>query len=94
MKTSFNHSAKTDDQGGKSKYPHEASIHTQDQNWGEPTYKRQALMILSPSPLRAYRVIEQFTLLRLPISEVFNTIKNQPMVRQLRPILYDLSHPQ
>ena len=51
-------------------------------------------MILSASPLRAYKSIEQFTLLRLSINEVFNTIKDQPWIRRPTPIQYDHSHPR
>jgi len=94
MKISSNHSAKTGDHGGKSKSPHEASTHVEDQNWGQHVYKRQALPILSASPLRAYKSIEQFTLLRLSINEVFNAIKDQPWIRRPRPIQYDHSHPR
>ena len=78
MKRSSNHSTKPDDHREKSKFLHEASVHAQDRNRGKPAYKRQALQILTPSLLRAYKVIEQFTPLRLPINEVFNTIKDQP----------------
>jgi len=31
-----------------------------------------------------------FTPLKLPINEIFNTIKDQPQVRRLRLIMYDL----
>ena len=86
MKTSSNNSAKPGDHRGKSKSPHEVSTHAQDQNRGQPAYNRQELSILSPSPLRSYQLIEIFTLLRLPINEVFNIIKNQPWVRRSRPI--------
>jgi len=34
IKTSFNHTVKHGDDGGKSKSPHEASAHAQDQHWG------------------------------------------------------------
>jgi len=78
MKTSANHSTKHGDDGKKSVSPHEAADHAQDRNWGQPAYKRQALLILSRSPLQAYKPIEYFTLLRLPINEFFNTIKDQP----------------
>ena len=37
------------------------------------------------------QMIEQFTPFRLPINEIFNTIKNKPWVRSPRPIQYDLS---
>ena len=42
----------------KSQSPHEAAAHAEDQNWGQPSYKRQELSILSPSPLRACKPIE------------------------------------
>ena len=93
MKTSSNHSAKRGDDGGKSKSPHEASAHVQDQNREQSAYKIQALSIFSPSLLQAYKMIEQFTPLRLPINEVFNTVKDQPWVKRLRPIQYDPSLP-
>ena len=66
--------------------------HAQDQNRGQLAYKRQALLILSPNLLRAYKPIEQFTQLRLPVNEIFNTIKDQRWVRRSRPAQYDLSH--
>jgi len=78
MKTFVNYSAKRGDDGGKSMSLHKAYTHAQVQNWGQPAYKRQALSIFSPSLLRAYKLIEQFTPLWLPINEVFNTIKDQP----------------
>jgi len=56
------------------KSPHEAFTYAQDWNRWQPAYKRQALLILSPSPLQAYKPIEQFTPLRLPINEIFNII--------------------
>ena len=53
MKTFSNNYPNPGDHGGKSKSMHEASAHGQDRNWGQLTYKRQALSILSPSPLWA-----------------------------------------
>jgi len=70
MKTSSNHSVKLGDRRGKLKSSHEAFAHAQDQNWGQPAYKRQAFPILSPSPLQDYKPTEQFTPLRLSINEV------------------------
>jgi len=52
------------------------------------------LQILSPSPLGAYKPIEQFTPLRLLINEAFNTINDQLWVRRPRPIQYDPSAPR
>jgi len=46
MKTSFDHIKKHGDVRGKSKSPYEASAHYQDQNQGQPTFKKQALPIL------------------------------------------------
>ena len=47
---------------------------------GQPAFKRQALSILSPNPLWTYKPMEHhFTLLILPISEVFNTINNREL---------------
>jgi len=78
MKTSFNHTTKHGDVGGKSKSLHKAFAHAQDRNRGQPAFKRQALPILSPNSLRTYKAMEQhFTLLRFLINEVFNTIKDQ-----------------
>ena len=51
MMTFANHSAKRGDDRGKSKSPHEAAAYAQDQNEGQSAYKRQALPILSQSPL-------------------------------------------
>ena len=70
MKTSSNNSAKPGNHGGKLKSLHEAFARAEDWNRGQSDYKRQALSILSPSPLRAYKPIEQFTPLRLPINKV------------------------
>ena len=86
MKASSNRCAKPDDGEVKSKSPHEAFDHIHDQFCGQPTHKRQALPILPPNPLLDYRSMEQFTSLKLPINEVFNTIKDQPWVRRPRPI--------
>ena len=92
MKTSFNHTAKYGDIEEKSKSPHEASTHTHDQNQGQPTFKRQVLHILSQNPLQTYKAMQQhFTPLRLPINEIFNTIKDQPWIRHPRPFQYDPS---
>jgi len=91
MKTS-NHSAKHSDDGGKSVSARSFRPCPRSEP-GQPVSKRQVLLILSPRPLQAYKLIEQFTPLKLPISEVFNTIKDQPWVRRSRPIQYDPSHP-
>jgi len=62
------------------KSPHEASTHSQDQNQGQPAF--EVLSILPPNPLQSYNPMEQhFTLLKLPINEVFHTFKDQPWVR-------------
>jgi len=51
MNTSFNHTAKHDDIGGKSKSPYEVSAHAQDRNRGQSAFKRQALPILLSNSL-------------------------------------------
>jgi len=94
MYTSFNHTAKHGDIRVTLKSPHEASAHTQDRNRGQPAFKRQALLILSPSPLRAFRTEEYFTPFRLSINEIFNTIKDQSWVRRPKPIRYDPTLPK
>ena len=71
-----------------------ASAHAQDQNQGQPAYTRQAFQILSSSLLGAYKLIEKFTLLRLSVNEVFNTIKDQTWTMRPRPIPYDPSLPK
>jgi len=80
MKTSFNHTTKHDDGGGKLKSPQEASAHAQYRNQGQLAFKSQEISIFSPNLLRIYKPIEHFTLLRLPINEVFNNIKGQSWV--------------
>ena len=55
---------------------------------------REALPILSASPLQAYKLIEHFSLLWLPINEVFNTIKDQSWVMRLKPIQNDHTLPK
>jgi len=76
MKASSNRCVKPGDGESKSKSPHEAFDHIQDRFWGQPTRKRQALPILPPNPLWDHRSMEHFTLLKLLINEVFNTIKD------------------
>jgi len=71
MKASSNHSAKSGEGGGNSKSSHEALDQAQDRYSGQPTYMNQVLPILSPSPLRDYRSMEHFTLLKLSINEIF-----------------------
>ena len=44
---------------------------------GQPAYKSQALSVLSPNPLQAFKMEQHLTPLRLPINEVFNSIKDQ-----------------
>jgi len=67
MKTSFNHTVKHDDVGGKLKSPHEASTHAQDWNHGQPSFKRQELPILSPNSLQSHKLIgHHFTPPRSP----------------------------
>jgi len=76
MKASSNRWAKPGDGEAKSKSLHEAFDHIQDRFWGQSTHKRQAFPILPPNPLWDYRSMEHFTLLKLLINEVFNTIKD------------------
>jgi len=47
----------------------------------------QKTSILS-NPFQAFKKEEHFTLLRLPINEVFNVIKDQPWVKRPRLIQY------
>ena len=77
MKASSNNSAKPNNDGTKSKSAREAPDHTPDRHQGQPPYKKQALSILSSSPIQSYKPIKRFTLLKLPINELFNTFKDQ-----------------
>ena len=62
---------------------------------GNLPLKIQTLPMLSPNSLQTYKPMERhFTLLRIPISEVFNTIKSQPWVRRPSPIRYDSTFPK
>jgi len=94
MKASSNHSAKPDDGGGKSKSAHEAPNHAQDRHRGQPTYKKKALPIHSPSPPQIYRSMERYTLLKLPVDKIFNTIKDWPWVSRSKPIQHNLLLPK
>ena len=48
---------------------------------GQPAFKKQTFLILSPNPLWAFKAEQYFTLLRLPFNEVFNATMDQPWVR-------------
>ena len=75
MKTSFKHFTKPDNHEGKSKSPTKPPPMPKLKIGGNlPT--REVLSILSPSLFQAYKPIEQFTPLRLPINEVFNINKD------------------
>ena len=91
MRSSANHSTKHSEDGVESKPRYEATIGAKNQNRGQPAYNKQALPMLSPSPLQAFKPTERFTPLRLPINKVFNAIKDQLWVRHLKPIQYDLA---
>jgi len=93
MKASSNHSAKSGDGEGKSKFPHKAPDRNQDRHRGQLAHKKQALPILSLSSLHGSRSMEGFTPLKLPISEIFNTIKDQPWARHPRPPQHNSSLP-
>jgi len=68
MKTFSNYSVKPGDHGEKSKSPSKPLPLPKIRIGGNlPT--REALPILSPSPLCAYNLIEQFTLFKLPINK-------------------------
>jgi len=70
-----------------------APDHAQDRHRGQPAYKKQALLIHSPSPLQNYKSMERYTPLKLPINKIFSTIKDQPWVRCPRPIQHNPSLP-
>ena len=93
MRTSANHFAKRGDDRRKLKYPHETAAHTQDRNSGQPANKKQALLILLPSSLRAYKPVSNSLRSGSP-STVFNTINDQSWIWRPRPIQYDLSLPK
>ena len=63
----------------------------QDQSWGQPTFKRQVLPILSPNSLWTHKPMNNFHPTEAPISEIFDTMKDLPWVRHLKPIWYDPS---
>jgi len=50
-------------------------------------------LVLSPSSLRAFKLTEHFTPLRLPINEVFNAMKDKLWVRRPRLNWYNPTHP-
>jgi len=64
--------------------------HAQDRYRGQPPYKKQVLPFLPPvyptSLLQSYKSMECFTLLKFLINEVFNSFKDHPWVRRLKPI--------
>jgi len=51
IKTSSSHPAKSSDDRVKLKLTREAPDHAPDRYQGQPPYKKQALLILSPSPI-------------------------------------------
>jgi len=91
MKASSNPPTKHKEDGTKSKSAREAPDYVPDQHRGQPFYKKQALSIMSSSPIQDYRLAVHFTPLKLLICEVFNTFKDQPWVRRPKPIQPNLS---
>ena len=69
MKCFANHSTKRGDDREKSKPQYKATTGGMNSNWGQPTYKRQALLVLSPSSLQAFKLTKHFTPLRLRNNE-------------------------
>jgi len=67
----------------------ETLTHASNQNRGQPTFKKQVFLILSPSPLLVFRTEQHFASLRFPINEVFSATKDQPWVRRPKLIQYD-----
>jgi len=67
MKASSNPSARLSKDETKSKFACEASDHAPHRHKGQPPYKKQALSIMSSSPIQSYRSAKCFTPLRLPI---------------------------
>ena len=63
-------------------------------SWRQPSYKRWVFLVLSPNPLQVFKREENFTLLRLPINEIFNAIKDQSWVKRLKPFQYDPTLPR
>jgi len=89
MKSSVNQSLKDNNDREKSKSRHKTPMHASNQNWGQPTYKRQAFQVLSLNSPQTLKMEQHFTALRLPINEVYNAIKDERWVRHPTLIQYD-----
>jgi len=86
MKASSNPSTKPSEDEAISKSAREAPDYVSNRHRGLPPYKKQTLSIMPSRTIQGYRSAECFTPLKLPIDEVFNTFKDQPKVRCLKPI--------
>ena len=91
--TFFNHSAKPDNGGGKLNSLHKGLHPCLRSEPGIACLQETNTPASSPSPLRTFRAEQHFTLLSLPMNEVYNAIKNQSWVRRLKPIRHDPTIP-
>ena len=77
MESSINHSLKRSNDRKKMNSQLKTLTHANNQNQGQPGFKKQAFSILSLNLLSVFRAEQHFAPLRLPINEVFSTIKHQ-----------------
>ena len=93
MKSAVNHFLKRSNDEENMSSQRDTPTHASNENRGQRAFKKQAFPILSPNSLRAFRVEQHFTLLRLSINEVFNAIKDQPLIRRPKLIYYNPTFP-
>jgi len=77
MKSSANQSLNRGDDGERPKSHHRCSS-VKNPGRGQGAFKKHLFPNPQQSPLRAYRVDNSFTLLKLPIQDVYEAIKGQP----------------
>ena len=92
MKSSANPSFNHSDDGTKLK-PQQGDPSVNNQGFGQGAFKKQLFLHPQQSPFRAYWVDDSFTLLKLPIHDVFEAIKGQSWVKRPEVKPHDPAHP-
>jgi len=92
MKSSANPSFNRSDDGVKTKSQHEDPS-VDNQGHGQGAFKKRPFLQPQQSTLRAYRVDDSFTLLKLPIQDIFEAIKGQPWVKHPEAKPHDPARP-
>jgi len=89
MKSSVNQPLKCGNYGEKLKSQYEAPINASNPNRGQPAYKRHVFLVFSLNSVQAFKMKEHLRPLRLPINEIFNTIKDQAWIKRPKSIQYN-----